>query len=124
MSTKKILVVDDDLTHLKLMRKLFEKLGHIVVTTDSAEEAEHILRYEEDFSLIITDLRMPWLDGLDFCRRVKILKPDLKIYALSGWVYNFDMNELEDAGFDRIYEKSNIKSKLAEILNDDICTKN
>jgi CheY-like chemotaxis protein len=120
MSTKKILVDDDDLTHLKLMRKLLEKLGHIVVTTDSAEEAEHILRYEEHFSLIITDLRMPWLTGSDFCRRVKILKPDLKIYALSGWVYNFDMNELEDAGFDGIYEKSNIKSNLAKILNDDI----
>jgi len=99
------------------MRKLLEKPGNVVVTTDSAEEAEHILRYEEDFSLIITDLRMPWLNGLDFCRRVKILKPDLKIYALSGWLYNFDMNELEDAGFDGIYEKSNIKSKLAEILN-------
>jgi adenylate cyclase len=120
MSAKKILVVDDDLTHLKLMRKLLGKLGHIVVTADSAEEAEYILRYEEHFSLIITDLRMPWLNGLDFCRRVKILKPDLKIYALSGWVYNFDMNELEDAGFDGIYQKPIIKSKLAEILNADI----
>ena len=120
MSTKKILVIDDDLTHLKLMRKLLGKLGHMVVTADSAEEAEHILRYDEQFSLIITDLRMPWLNGLDFCRRVKSLKPDLKIYALSGWVYSFDMNELEDAGFDGIYEKSNIKSKLGYILNDDI----
>ena len=120
MSAKKILVVDDDLIHLKLMRRLLEKLGHIVVTTDSAEEAEHILKYEEDFSLILADLRMPWLDGLDFCRRAKTLKPDLKIYALSGWTHNFDMDELKEAGFDGIYEKSNIKSKLAEILNDDI----
>jgi CheY-like chemotaxis protein len=120
MSAKKILVIDDDLTHLKLMRKLLEELGHIVVTADSAEEAEYILRYEEQFSLIITDLRMPWLNGLDFCRRVKTLQPGLKIYALSGWVYNFDMKELEDAGFDGIYQKSNIKSKLAEILKVDI----
>jgi len=67
---------------------------------------------------------MPWLNGLDFCRRVKILNPDLKIYALSGWISNFDMNELEDAGFDGIFEKSNIKSNIAEILNDDICAKN
>ena len=50
----------------------------------------------------------------------KIAQLRLKIYALSGWVYNFDMNELEDAGFDGIYEKSNIKSNLAEILTDDI----
>ena len=120
MSTKRILVVDDDLTYLKLMRKLLEKLGHVVVTTDSAEEAEHILRYEEDFSLILTDLRMPWLDGLNFCRRVKVLNPDLKIYALSGYIYNFDKNELEDAGFNGIYQKPISKANLEEILNADI----
>jgi CheY-like chemotaxis protein len=120
MSTKKILVVDDDLTHLKLIKKLLGELGHTVFTSDSAEEAEHILRYGEKFSLIITDLRMPWLNGLDFCRRAKILKPDLKIYALSGWLYDFDMKELEDAGFDGIFKKPLIKSDLVEILNANI----
>ena len=117
MSTKKILVIDDDLTYLKLMKKLLGKLGHIVVTVDSAEEAEHILRYEEQFSFIITDLGMPWLNGLNFCRRMKSMNPDLKIYALSGCLNNFDMNELEDAGFDGIYQKPNCKAKLEKILN-------
>ena len=120
MSTKKILVVDDDLTYLKLMRKLLGKLGHMVVTADSAEEAEYILRFEEHFSFIITDLRMPWLNGINFCRRVKSLDPDLKIYALSGCLYNFDMNELKDAGFDGIYQKPISEANLEEILNVDI----
>lgn len=120
MSIKNILVVDDDLTYLKLMRKLLEKLGHIVVTVDSAEEAEHILKYEEPFSFIITDLKMPWLNGINFCRRVKTMNPDLKIYALSGCLNNFDMNELEDAGFDGIYQKPNSKAKLEKILNANI----
>ena len=116
MRTNKILVVDDDLTYLKLMRKLLEKLGHIVVTVDSAEEAEHILRYKEYFSLIITDLKMPWLNGLNFCRRVKAMNPDLKICAVSGCLDNFDMNELVDAGFDGIYQKPDRKAKLKKIL--------
>ena len=120
MSTKKILVVDDNLSQLKLMKKLLGKLGHMTVTVDSAEEAEHILRYEEEVSLIITDLKMPWLNGLDFCRRVKTLKPDLKIYALSGYINDFDMNELGDAGFNGIYQKPIRKAKLEEILNADI----
>jgi CheY-like chemotaxis protein len=120
MSTKKILVVDDNLGFLKLMKRLFKKTGHMIVTVDSAEEAEHILRYDEKISLIITDLKMPWLDGLDFCRRMKILKPDLKIYALSGCVNNFGTNELEDAGFDGIYQKPISKANLEEILNADI----
>jgi CheY-like chemotaxis protein len=120
MSTKKILVVDDNLGFLKLMKRLFKKTGHMIVTVDSAEEAEHILRYDEKISLIITDLKMPWLDGLDFCRRMKILKPDLKIYALSGCVNNFGTNELEDAGFYGIYQKPISKANLEEILNADI----
>ena len=120
MSTKKILVVDDNLGFLKLMKRSFEKAGHTIVTVDSAEEAEHILRYDEKISLIITDLIMPWLNGLDFCRKVKTLRPDLRVYALSGCVNNFDMNELEDAGFDGIYQKPIRKANLEEILDADI----
>jgi len=89
------------------------------VTVDSAEEAEYLLRNGEHFSLIITDLKMPWLDGLNFCRRVKILNPDLKIYALSGCLKYFDRTDLKNAGFDGIYQKPISKSNLAEILNPD-----
>jgi CheY-like chemotaxis protein len=120
MSTKKILVVDDNLSFLKFMKKFFNKFDHMLITADSAEEAEHILRYEENISFIITDLKMPWLNGVDFCRRVKTLKPDLKIYALSGYINDFDMDELEDAGFNGIYQKPIRKATLEEILNADI----
>ena len=48
---------------------------------------------------------------------MKILNPDLKIYAMSGYLYNFDMNELEDAGFDGIYQKPISKADLEEILH-------
>jgi len=120
MSAKKVLVVDDQPSQLKLMRLLLEKLGYMAVTVDSAEEAEHILRFRENFSLIITDLKMPWLNGLDFCRKIKSLYPNLKVYALSGYLYDFDVNELEDAGFDGIYQKPISKAHLRRILSADI----
>jgi CheY-like chemotaxis protein len=117
--TKKVLVVDDQKSQLKLMKKMLEKIGYMAVTVDSAEEAEYILRSEESFSMIITDLKMPWLDGLNFCKKAKLLDPDLKIFALSGFLYDFDINELENAGFDGIYQKPISKAQLAEILNAD-----
>ncbi len=117
MSTKKVLVVDDELSQLRLMRTMLEKLGHMAVTVDSAEEAEYILKYGETFSLVITDLRMPWLDGLNFCKRVKVFNPDIKIYALSGFLDDFNIHELKNAGFDGIYQKPITKSYLEEILN-------
>jgi CheY-like chemotaxis protein len=115
--TKKVLVVDDQRSQLKLMKKMLEKIGYMAVTVDSAEEAEHILMCEESFSMIITDLKMPWLDGLSFCKKAKILDPNLKIYALSGFLHDFDIKELEDAGFDGIYEKPISRAQLAEMLN-------
>ena len=115
--TKKVLVIDDQRSQLRLMKKMLEKVGHIAVTVDSAEEAVHILRCDEPFSMIITDLKMPWLDGLTFCKKAKRLNPDLKIFALSGFLHDFDMKELEKAGFDGIYEKPISKALLSEILN-------
>lgn len=115
--TKKILVVDDQRSQLKLMKQMLKKIGYMAVTVDSAEEAEYILRGEESFLMIITDLKMPWLDGLSFCKKAKIIDPNLKIFALSGFLYDFDMKELEDAGFDGIYEKPINKAQLVEMLN-------
>jgi CheY-like chemotaxis protein len=120
MSIKKVLVVDDQPSQLKLLRQMLETLGYVAVTVDSAEEAEHILRFGENFYLIITDLKMPWLNGLNFCKKAKKLDPKLKIYALSGYLYNFDPNDLEKAGFDGIYQKPLSKAHLIEMLNDDI----
>jgi len=57
---------------------------------------------------------------LSFCKMAKILNPNLKIFALSGFLYDFDMNDIEDAGFDGIYEKPITKAQLAEIINADI----
>ena len=119
MSTKKVLVVDDQPSQLKMMRQMLETLGYVAVTVDSAEEAEDILKFGENFSLIITDLRMPWLNGLKFCRKAKILNPDLKIFAVSGYLYDFDPDDLDKAGFDGIYQKPISKARLIEILNDD-----
>jgi two-component system cell cycle response regulator DivK len=120
MSTKKVLVVDDQPSQLKLMRQMLDTLGYVAVTVDSAEEAEHILKFGESFHLIITDLKMPWLNGLNFCKKVKNLNPNLKIYALTGYLYDFDPNDLEKAGFDGIYQKPLSKARLIKILNDDI----
>ena len=113
-------MVDDQPSQLRLMRQMLETLGYVAVTVDSAEEAEHILSFGESFYLIITDLKMPWLNGLKFCRKMKNLNPDLKIYALSGCLYNYDPKDLENAGFDGIYQKPIRKAHLLEMIDDDM----
>jgi len=102
--SRNILVIDDNTTQCKLLKKLFESYGYSVVALDSPEEALYLLEWK-DFDVIITDLRMPWMNGAEFCRRSRITKPETLIYALSGYVHQFDRDELLEAGFDGIFSK-------------------
>ena len=117
MNNKKILLIDDHLDHLKMMKQMLERYRWESVTVDSAEEAEFIMEWHNDFQAIITDLKMPWVDGVEFCKNTKLKHPDLKIYALSGNLQSYKKN-LNHAGFDGIYQKPVMLEMIENILND------
>ena len=112
----RILVIDDQRSQLKLMKSLLSKYGCTVVTMDSAEEAEQTIQWGEHFNLIITDLKMPWLNGLQFCKRMKACHPEVLIYALSGNIEAFDEDELKNSGFDGIFQKPISSETVKQIL--------
>jgi two-component system, OmpR family, alkaline phosphatase synthesis response regulator PhoP len=65
-----ILVIDDELTLLKSVRERLELEGFNVITATSAEQAiSTISRFTPD--LMVVDLRLPGMSGLDFCRQVR-----------------------------------------------------
>lgn len=117
MNDKKILLVDDQRSHLKMMKQMLERFRWNSVTVDSAEEAEFILEWYDDFQAIITDLKMPWMDGVEFCINTKLKHPDLKIYALSGNLQSYKKHLLDNAGFDGIYQKPVTLETIEDILN-------
>ena len=66
----KILVVDDERDALDEIRPLIEADGDTCYTAESAEEAFARLESDPSISIVITDVRMPGIDGLEFVRRV------------------------------------------------------
>ena len=66
-----ILAVDDDLTTRKMLRFVLEQqAGHRVVEAATAEEAERCIR-DARFDLVMLDVIMPGLDGLELCKRIR-----------------------------------------------------
>jgi len=65
-----ILVVDDELEIVKLVRAYLEKAGYRVVTAQDGREALLVTRHEKP-DLIVLDLTMPEMDGLEFTRRLR-----------------------------------------------------
>ncbi len=117
--SSKILVIDDNASQCKIIKKLFEAHGYSVVALDSPEEALYLLEWKE-FDVIITDLRMPWMNGAEFCRQSRKFRPETLIYALSGYIQEFDRNELLEAGFDGIFSKPIQIDLLKDAIEDDL----
>jgi DNA-binding NtrC family response regulator len=69
--TQRILAVDDELHMLRLLERIIsEKTPYSIITTNNPLEVPALLE-RESFDLILTDLKMPGMDGLDILRRVK-----------------------------------------------------
>ena len=86
MTAKTILIVDDDPTQRSLMRAVCEKAGYPVVQADSGEGAISLLQGDQgqDVSLIMLDLRMPGLGGMETLKRVKSFRDDLPVIVLTA----------------------------------------
>ena len=99
MMENKILVVDDEDFHRELMQKLLSKLGYEVEVVESAEDAFSCID-RENFPVIITDLIMLEMDGVEFCRKIRETDTKTVVIALTGHTELYDIKRLEEVGFD------------------------
>lgn len=83
ISMKKILVVDDEKAIRLLLKVNLEKVGYSVKEACNGVEALKCLE-KTPFDLVVLDVMMPELDGIDVCRRVKVLYPNMPIIMLSA----------------------------------------
>ncbi len=83
---KTILVVDDDPTQRRLMRAVCEKAGYPVLQAANGESALSLLQSQQgaDVALIMLDLRMPGLGGMETLKRAKSFREDLPVIVLTA----------------------------------------
>ncbi|MFN2283566.1 MAG: response regulator transcription factor [Anaerolineae bacterium] len=86
---QKILVVDDELQIVRVARSYLEKGGFRALTASNGKEALFVARHEKP-DLVVLDLQMPEMDGLEFTRRVRAEQPDIAIIMLTARVEEMD----------------------------------
>lgn len=84
-----ILVVDDEREIVRVARSYLEKAGYRVVTASNGQEALFVARDEKP-DLVVLDLQMPKMDGLEFTRRIRVEQPDVAIIMLTARVQETD----------------------------------
>jgi signal transduction histidine kinase/CheY-like chemotaxis protein/ligand-binding sensor domain-containing protein len=84
LAGKKILVVDDNFTYRNSLKKSLEQWQVKIAMAGSGSEALQILEVDSNFDLILTDMMMPELDGIQLAQRVRERYPHLPIILLSS----------------------------------------
>lgn len=95
---EKILVIDDEVDMLMLLRMIIEDNTDFgVETTNNASEALRILR-ETPFDLVISDLKMPGIDGLELFREIKDIDPRLPVIIITAYASEASAEEAARLG--------------------------
>jgi CheY-like chemotaxis protein len=100
-----ILLVDDNTHGLSARRAVLSELGHTIVTAQSGAAALEKFSAQQ-FDLVVTDYKMPKMDGLELVARLKKLAPSLPVVLISGFVDALGLNE-KSTGADVVIQKSN-----------------
>jgi DNA-binding response OmpR family regulator len=115
---KTILIIDDDTAVLELFCQFFEQSGFAVQQAENGKTGLIKMRQSQP-DLIITDIMMPEMDGLEIIQEVRAHTPELPVIAISGGMRNATMNFLPHAkkfGAIRVFEKPVILSELLEAV--------
>ena len=84
MITTKILLAEDDDDMRRFLARALKNAGYDVVAFDNGRSAYERLR-EEPFTLLLTDIVMPEMDGIELARRATELDPDIKVMFITGF---------------------------------------
>jgi len=114
----KILVVDDDNVFLETMRNILILDDHTINTAISAEEALSKIG-KEGFDLILTDLKMPGLSGLDLINKTREMGIDSIIIMITGYgTIESAVEAMKKGAYDYVlkpFEANTIRNKIAQV---------
>jgi CheY-like chemotaxis protein len=100
----RILLVDDNPNGLSARKQVLEELGHRIATANNGPDAlEQFTRHK--FDLVVTDYKMPRMDGAELITKLRKLAPELPIILVSGFVDALGLSEAS-TGADVVIQKS------------------
>jgi len=119
-ASKRVLIAEDSSVIQNLARKILEFQNYDITAVKNGEQVLQILE-KEDFSILLLDINMPLMDGMECVRRVRALpekeKANVPIVAITGNAKNYTEEEFKTAGFNDVLVKPLNFDRLVEVVN-------
>jgi PAS domain S-box-containing protein len=122
--SERILFVDDEVPLVRLAQQMLTSMGYQITTyTDSREALADFETSQEKYDLVISDMTMPHLTGLDLARYMLALRPGLPFILCTGYSNKLSQEQIQDAGIKSVLKKpfslSSISKQIRTIFDDD-----
>ncbi|UCH92474.1 MAG: sigma-54-dependent Fis family transcriptional regulator [Candidatus Aminicenantes bacterium] len=121
--TVKILVVDDDLSIRNMLSIVLKTSGYEVTTVDSGESALKRLN-TESFDLVISDIKMPGISGIELLKKIKTINPEIPMIMITAFASANDAVEAMKRGAEDYITKPFNLDELKLIIEKSLYKKN
>jgi CheY-like chemotaxis protein len=111
-----ILIVEDDEISTKYLSIVLESIGLTIHYVQNGKEAIEYIKKIPDIDLILMDIRMPVMDGMEATRRIKKIRPELPIIAQSAYSFSNEKEKILFSGCDDFISKPIEPDILYELL--------
>jgi CheY-like chemotaxis protein len=102
---KVILIAEDEKINFLFLKAIFKGTGAKILWAKNGEETVELCRTNKDVDIILMDIKMPGINGLDATRQIKSECPDIAIVAQTAYSLNDDREKAFDAGCDDFLAK-------------------
>jgi len=115
-STKLVLVVEDNEISYRLIHAVLSQVRTNIVRASNGKEAIEACLSEDHFDLVLMDMQMPEVDGLQATRRIKQIRPELPIVATTANTFDENYIACKEAGCDGFLTKPLQFRKMFELM--------
>lgn len=115
-SAKKCLLVDDNRDMLTYLQRILQDSGIKIITARSGFEAIQIVKFTPDVDLVLLDMQMPEMNGIEVTKEIRKIRQNLAIIAQSAFVFEDDKDIILEAGCDACIIKPIRREQLLETM--------
>lgn len=119
MESKKVLIAEDSSVIQNLTRKILQMQNYQILSAKNGLKVLQMLE-KEDFDIILMDINMPQMDGMECAQKIRALedskKSQVPIVAITGNAKNYSMEDFKSVGINDYLQKPLNFDKLVDIV--------
>jgi len=112
--SEKIMIVDDEAVIIRITQKILENLGYRISAYSSSQKALNAFRaHPEEYDMIITDMTMPKMNGIQLTRAILSIRDDVPIILCTGFSDLVTRESIKSLGIKKLIMKPVLRENLA-----------